>query len=154
MGIRDDNGATISRSNKHLAWLSPPLETRPGNERDLICTFIRGEEKGEEARVVVGDLVRTQAILTLCSVIETTFGQHLWDLDEGVCFQILRGHRGIVFAYALSEDARFAVSGSEDMIVRLWDLVQGKLLFTFAASSAVISCDISSDGSVAIAAES
>lgn len=78
----------------------------------------------------------------------------LWDLDVGVCLQILRGHRGIVFGCALSEDGRFAVSGSEDMTVRLWDLVQGKLLFTFAASSAVTSCDISRDGSVAIAAES
>lgn len=78
----------------------------------------------------------------------------LWDLDEGVCLQILRGHRGIVFGCTLSEDARFAVSGSEDMTVRLWDLVQGKLLFTFAVSSAVTSCDISRDGSVAIAAES
>jgi WD40 repeat protein len=78
----------------------------------------------------------------------------LWDLDEGVCLQILPGHRGIVFDCALSEDARFAVSGSEDMTVRLWDLVQGRLLFTFTASSAVTSCDISRDGSVAIAAES
>ncbi len=46
-----------------------------------------------------------------------------------------------------------AVSGSEDMTLRLWDLAQGKLLFTFAASSAVTACDIARDGSVAIAAE-
>lgn len=39
------------------------------------------------------------------------------------------------------------------MTVRLWDLVRGKLLFTFAASSAVTACDIARDGSVAIAAE-
>jgi len=77
----------------------------------------------------------------------------LWNLDTGECLQILRGHRGIVFACALTEDARLAVSGSEDMTVRLWDLVQGKLLFTFAASSAVTSCDIARDGSVAIAGE-
>ena len=42
-----------------------------------------------------------------------------------------------MFDCGLSEDARFAVSGSEDMTMRLWDLVQGRLLFTFAASSAV-----------------
>jgi len=77
----------------------------------------------------------------------------LWNLDTGVCLHVLRGHRGIVFACALSEDARLAISGSEDMTVRLWDLIQGKLLFTFAASSAVTSCDIARDGSVAIAAE-
>lgn len=77
----------------------------------------------------------------------------LWDLDTGECLKILYGHRGIVFDCALSEDARLAISGSEDMTVRIWDLVQAKLLFTFAASSAVTSCDISRDGSVAIAAE-
>ncbi|MCL7939987.1 NB-ARC domain-containing protein [Halomonas sp. ATCH28] len=77
----------------------------------------------------------------------------LWDLDAGVCLKILRGHRGIVFDCSLTEDAQLAVSGSEDMTVRLWELAQGKLLFTFATSSAVISCDIARDGSVAIAAE-
>jgi WD40 repeat protein len=77
----------------------------------------------------------------------------LWDLDAGVCLRILRGHRGIVFNCALTDDARLAVSGSEDMTVRLWDLAQGKLLFTFAASSAVSACDIARDGSVAIAGE-
>lgn len=66
---------------------------------------------------------------------------------------ILRGHRGIVSSCALTNDARLAVSGSEDMTLRLWDLAQGKLLFTFAASSAVTACDIARDGSVAIAAE-
>jgi WD40 repeat protein len=77
----------------------------------------------------------------------------LWDLDTGVCLHILRGHRGIVFGCALTDDARLAVSGSEDMTVRLWDLAQGKLLFTFAVSSAVMSCDIARVGSAAIAAE-
>ena len=65
----------------------------------------------------------------------------------------MRGHRGIVFACAITDDARFAISGSEDMTVRLWDLKQGKLLFTFAASSAVNACDIARNGSVAMAAE-
>lgn len=76
-----------------------------------------------------------------------------WDLDAGACLQVLRGHRGIVFDCAITDDARFAISGSEDMTVRLWDLKEGKLLFTFAASSAVTACDIARDGSVAMAAE-
>ena len=29
-----------------------PSETRPGNERGMKCTFVRGEEKGETAREV------------------------------------------------------------------------------------------------------
>jgi WD40 repeat protein len=77
----------------------------------------------------------------------------LWDLETGVCLQTLHGHRGIVIDCALTEDAQLAISGSEDMTVRLWDLTKGKLLFTFANSSAVTSCDIARDGSVAIAAE-
>jgi WD40 repeat protein len=77
----------------------------------------------------------------------------LWDLDAGTCLKIMCGHRGIVFACALTADARLAVSGSEDMTVRFWDLAQGRMLFTFAASSAVTECDIARDGSVVIAAE-
>jgi WD40 repeat protein len=77
----------------------------------------------------------------------------LWDLDAGACLQVLRGHRGIVFDCAITDDARFAISGSEDMTTRLWDLKQGKLLFTFAASSAVTACDIARSGSMAMAAE-
>lgn len=77
----------------------------------------------------------------------------LWDLNTGTCLHTLRGHRGIVYACALSEDARLAVSGSEDMIVRLWSLDRGELLFTFATSSAVTSCDISWDDSMVVAAE-
>lgn len=76
-----------------------------------------------------------------------------WDLNAGACLQVLRGHRGIVFDCAITDDARFAISGSEDMTARLWDLKQGKLLFTFAASSAVTACDIARNGSVAMAAE-
>jgi hypothetical protein len=34
-----------------------------------------------------------------------------------------------------------------------WDLTKGELLFIFAASSAVTACDISREGSVAVAAE-
>jgi len=76
-----------------------------------------------------------------------------WDLDAGACLHVLRGHRGMVFDCAITDDARFAISGSEDMTVRLWDLKEGKLLFTFAASSAVTACDIARNGSVAMAAE-
>jgi WD40 repeat protein len=71
----------------------------------------------------------------------------------GVCLHILRGHRGRVFDCAITDDSRLAISSSEDMTVRLWDLERGNLLFTFAASSAVRACDISRDGSIAMAAE-
>jgi WD40 repeat protein len=47
----------------------------------------------------------------------------LWDLDRGVCLHILRGHCGIV-TVALTDDARRTVHGSEDMTLRLWDLVK------------------------------
>jgi WD40 repeat protein len=65
----------------------------------------------------------------------------------------LRGHRGMVLTCALTDDARYGISGSEDMTVRLWDLQQSRLLFTFATASAVEACDIAANGSVAIAGE-
>ncbi|QSQ26780.1 TIR domain-containing protein [Pyxidicoccus parkwayensis] len=77
----------------------------------------------------------------------------VWDLDTGTCLRVLRGHRGAVYSVAITEDGRLAVSGSEDMTLRLWDVASGALLSTFTGVSAVLSCDISRDGSVVIAGE-
>lgn len=54
----------------------------------------------------------------------------LWDLGTGACEQTLAGHDGVVTSVALSADGHRALSGSDDRMVKLWDLETGELLRT------------------------
>jgi WD40 repeat protein len=65
----------------------------------------------------------------------------------------LTGHGDWVNAVALSPDGRRALSGSEDSMLRLWDLQTGQLLRTFAGHEAgVKAAVISPDGRHALSA--
>ncbi len=52
--------------------------------------------------------------------------------ENGNLLQRYEGHRGTVYAVALTSDGRFAVSGGEDRTLRLWDLESGRCLKTFS----------------------
>ncbi len=57
------------------------------------------------------------------------------------------GHTNGTFAVALSPDGRFLVSGSEDSLLKLWDIASGKEMRTFAGhSNWVLSVAFSPDG--------
>jgi len=51
---------------------------------------------------------------------------------------IIKGHVGSVEALALSPDGRWAVSGSNDWSLRLWDLESNRLIRTFEGHSATV----------------
>lgn len=75
----------------------------------------------------------------------------LWDLDEGKCLRIFRGHNDVVFSVALCPDGKYAVSGSGDKTLRLWDLKEGRYINTFEGHSlGIYSVAVSPDGRCAI----
>src|SRR5215813_13027708 len=49
-----------------------------------------------------------------------------------------KGHSDFVFSVALSRDGRAALSGSNDMTVKLWDVATGKVLHTFTGHSGLV----------------
>ena len=50
---------------------------------------------------------------------------------------VLRGHRGLVKSVALSADGRWAVSGSGDATIKVWDSKSGDLLKTWGGPEEV-----------------
>lgn len=59
-------------------------------------------------------------------------------------------HDDIISSVALSEDGRFALSGSDDTKARLWDLKSGELKFTWEHPSKVVHVQLSPDGKYAL----
>jgi len=55
----------------------------------------------------------------------------LWDLETSKCVRRFDGHSGGVLGVDLTPDGRYAVSGSNDVTLRLWDIESGAHLRTF-----------------------
>ena len=62
---------------------------------------------------------------------------HLWDLETGAELRRFNGHESVVSSLALLPSGRFAVSGSRDKTVRLWDLDIGACLCLFVADAPI-----------------
>jgi WD40 repeat protein len=72
-------------------------------------------------------------------------------IATGEIIQEFSGHENAVLAIALSADGRHALSGSADSTVRLWDVDNGRELFTFEGhTGSVNSVAFSSDGKCAV----
>jgi WD40 repeat protein len=78
----------------------------------------------------------------------------VWDLGIGQAIRAHEGHAGRVNAIAVTADARFAVSASEDSTLKVWDLSTGQVLRTLEGrvnSMNVIA--VTTDGRFAVSAE-
>jgi WD40 repeat protein len=72
---------------------------------------------------------------------------YVWDTHSGKRLPDLAGHTGIVYAVALSADARRAASGSHDGTVRIWDVLHARCLAILTGhTGAVTSVALSADG--------
>ncbi|QDT92515.1 SUMF1/EgtB/PvdO family nonheme iron enzyme [Gimesia algae] len=80
------------------------------------------------------------------------FGLNLWNIASGKLIRTLSGHSGTIICVAISLDGKQLISGSIDRTVRVWDIVSGKLLWAFKASSdyPIMSVGMTKDGQHAI----
>ncbi|MGA2721492.1 MAG: protein kinase [Bryobacteraceae bacterium] len=69
----------------------------------------------------------------------------VWDLTSGGRILCLEGHTSRVSSVTLSADCRFAVSGSEDKSVRIWDVNTGTCLRTETFGAPVTGVCLSED---------
>jgi len=75
----------------------------------------------------------------------------LAETDMGTCLRTFEGHMDFVNSVAFSPDGRYAVSGSRDKTLKLWDLAKGECLRTFVGhTKSVESIAISPDGRQAL----
>jgi WD40 repeat protein len=56
----------------------------------------------------------------------------IFEMETGKLRKTLSGHSDIIRSMAISQDSQFAVTGSQDHAVKIWNLSSGNLLKTFA----------------------
>ncbi|XP_058727591.1 small ribosomal subunit protein RACK1-like [Vicia villosa] len=61
----------------------------------------------------------------------------VWNLTNCKARNTLVGHSGYVSTVAVSPDGSFCVSGGKDGVVLIWDLVDGKRIYSFDAGSII-----------------
>jgi WD40 repeat protein len=66
------------------------------------------------------------------------------------CLRTFQGHNSPVISVCFSQDGRYALSGSSDYTLKLWDVETGKCLRTFWHSGTVNSVSFSPDGKFAL----
>jgi WD40 repeat protein len=62
----------------------------------------------------------------------------LWDVDDGRCLRVLKGHSSAVWSLAWSHNGRRALSGSVDNTVRLWNVDDGRCLHVLKGHSSIV----------------
>lgn len=72
-------------------------------------------------------------------IVERCCEPRIWDLNNGVCLFVLKGHRGPVEAVSLTPDGRRAVSGGRDNSIRVWELENGNCLRILEGHTARVS---------------
>ena len=71
------------------------------------------------------------------------------------CLRTFVGHTESVLSVALSADGRLALSGSDDMLLKVWEVATGKCLRTFKGhTNSVNSVALSADGRLALSGAS
>ena len=109
-------------------------------------------ERGDTdaARTVLEDAARTApGDGEVAAALETSSAQGGW----GHCLRIFEGHTHPIRSVALTPDGRFAVSGSDDQTLRIWEVSTGRCLRTCVGyTSSVASVCLTADGRWAISA--
>jgi tetratricopeptide (TPR) repeat protein len=124
-------------------------EARDGRASDWLAAYHLGllhlaRFDGESAKEILTEAVKlggggeSQAALRRAEDLSRVGGR---------CVRTFEGHTGAVMSVCLSSDGRWALSGSTDKTLRLWEVSSGRCVRTFKGhTGAVPSVCLSSDG--------
>lgn len=98
------------------------------------CLKILGENIGSVCSVYMssdGNIALSAEISTRNEKREEDNCLRIWDVAKGECIRTLTGHTNWVDSVYLSQDERYALSGSYDNTLRLWEVSTGRCLRAF-----------------------
>jgi len=79
----------------------------------------------------------------------------VWELERGVCLQILEEHKDLVTSVSVTPDGKLAISGSNDATCQVWDLEKGQCLRTLEGQRGwVTSVRVLPDGKLVVSGSS
>jgi WD40 repeat protein len=84
--------------------------------------------------------------LAISSVIDTDHTVRVWDASTGKLRRHFKQYPRLVDRLALSDDGRLLLTGSQDGMVRLWDVATGQSLLAWKVGGFVTAVAISPDG--------
>lgn len=70
----------------------------------------------------------------------------MWDIQSRSIKQIFSGHEQDIYSLDYAGNGRYIASGSGDKTVRLWDVLDGKLVYTLSIEDGVTTVAMSPDG--------
>ena len=62
----------------------------------------------------------------------------MWDAASGQALAKMAGHKGGVWALAISADGERIVSGGDDAMVRIWDAASGQAMYAAAGHAGAV----------------
>lgn len=70
----------------------------------------------------------------------------MWDIASRTIKNIFSGHEQDIYSLDFAGNGRYIASGSGDKTVRLWDILDGKLVYTLSIEDGVTTVAMSPDG--------
>lgn len=70
----------------------------------------------------------------------------VWDIAARTIKHIFSGHEQDIYSLDFAGNGRYIASGSGDKTVRLWDILDGKLVYTLSIEDGVTTVAMSPDG--------
>lgn len=142
IGQRSEYWKTVAWQYLAMGDMEKIEEIQKSSNRQFDTEFLAGVAQEAKRLTRIGpNYVRTAAITPNGRHALLGIGSHLllWELSSGKEIMTYTGHTEAVESAAVTQDSRYALSGSKDTTLKLWDLNSGQHIRTFIGHTSPVS---------------